>query len=1136
MTRYLSIAKAALASSLLLSLIQAHAQPAYPLGDLNRESSTSSSLPYEDRPWVNLVTARGKGFFFAYHPLHGTELWITDGTPQGTRMVRELQPGVGTELPPQGTGNYQLVAAGETVYFAGSDPQFGTELFKSDGTEAGTVPVMDLIPGLTGANPQVLATNGNTLFFSARTISSRGSELWKTDGSPAGTLRLYEPAPELDGLARRDDGVSPASFVPAGVLNGVLYYPSHTAAVGTELWRSDGSPAGTFLLKDLDPRQGSDGNPRDSFPDGFIKAGNLLYFTATTEDGYELWRTDGTATGTFRLQDFSQGSLEGQPSIPTSSFQNGELYAAALGDLLLFNPRFREGADESTPIVPTLFLTDGTEAGTKLLAPDITIESRPIVAAGKAWFLGTGLISRDPDTYATGIWVADTRSARFIRASPGPLAVVGNLLFHRVDHDALQSSSLETIDTQSELANPPALEWSNVNGYRPTAGFSPLGNQLFFSFDDGIHGSEPWISDGSPSGTKPLLDINASTGGSLNFNRPASNFIVNAGEEFYFRTESHDPNNPILDQSLWVSDGTQLGTTRIPTSLYPVDQSGNVWGAYYDNALFCTMAEIVDFRPRNGEVHRVSNTRSTLLKEIFSITSLEQPVNPGSWPDSFFKAGSYLYFRVYDPEFLEDSSKLLSATTEEYVQLWRTDGTESGTVYLKGFAPGPQYSLGPVRFFDLNGTLLFLSVLDNPDSFQWWTSDGTASGTKLLLSTALPIRAPKQVGAKVFYFLDKTLWVTDGTLQGTHQVADIGPWPGFSPGNERFEDNPMVAYQDRLFFDGQGIGSSNSGIFSSDGTSAGTKLEIPGIRTARNFSVAGGFLYFTTDGNGPEPWNPNQPAFSSLLSTCEIWRTDGTLAGTKQIYNEPFDRDDPSSIMQMIAVDDVLLLIKRDTTHGLELWRSDGTREGTTLLQDIHPGPSSAFESPVLSLNGITRNHFIFPALTERGIEPWSLPRQSLHVAAPTLVVGSTNITASVGQALSIPISQVSGAPATFAAHNLPPGLRIDPQSGLLSGTPTFRGKYRVTVDAKNSGATRSLKLTLDIRDLPITRIKATWDSVNSLRLSFEGNPASTYVLETSPNLLNWEPLRENVTTTTQITLQASELSAPQRFFRLRSK
>ena len=117
----------------------------------------------------------------------------------------------------------ELTAIGTTVFFRATDTAFDTELWKSDGTEAGTVRVKDI--NTAGSSfPLNLAGVGGTLFFST-TDSTNDIELWKSDGTQAGTVRVADINPSGSSL--------PVEFTDVA---GTLFFTAVGAQVGRELW------------------------------------------------------------------------------------------------------------------------------------------------------------------------------------------------------------------------------------------------------------------------------------------------------------------------------------------------------------------------------------------------------------------------------------------------------------------------------------------------------------------------------------------------------------------------------------------------------------------------------------------------------------------------------------------------------------------------------------------------------------------------------------------------------------------------------------------------------------------------------------------------------------------------------------
>jgi ELWxxDGT repeat protein len=238
----------------------------------------------------------------------------------------------------------QLVRTGGTTFFVADTPSTGTELWKTDGTEAGTVLVKDIRPGLLGSRPSELTKVDGTLFLNADD-GKNGFELWKSDGTAAGTVLVKDLRSGLDAFGL------PASSVPTGLLNvsGTLFFGADDGKNGSELWKSDGTAAGTVLVKDIRPHD-SFGLPASSEPADFANVMGTLFFRANDgRSGFELWKSNGTPEGTTLVRDIAPGAAGCRPSELTP-----------VNERLFF--RAFDAASGSE-----LWNSDGTAAGTVLV-------------------------------------------------------------------------------------------------------------------------------------------------------------------------------------------------------------------------------------------------------------------------------------------------------------------------------------------------------------------------------------------------------------------------------------------------------------------------------------------------------------------------------------------------------------------------------------------------------------------------------------------------------------------------------------------------------------------------------------------------------------------------------------------------
>ena len=112
----------------------------------------------------------GTLFFTANDGTNGHELWKSDGTAAGTVLVKDIYPGSGNSFA---RFSVNLTNVGGTLFFTANDGVNGTELWKSDGTAAGTVLVKDINPGSSSSYPRYLTNVGGTLFFTANDGTTR---------------------------------------------------------------------------------------------------------------------------------------------------------------------------------------------------------------------------------------------------------------------------------------------------------------------------------------------------------------------------------------------------------------------------------------------------------------------------------------------------------------------------------------------------------------------------------------------------------------------------------------------------------------------------------------------------------------------------------------------------------------------------------------------------------------------------------------------------------------------------------------------------------------------------------------------------------------------------------------------------
>lgn len=239
-----------------------------------------------------LTSYRGALYFAATNE-EDRYLWVTDGTASGTTLVSTIDPPLDAEVV-SAINPTDLTVAGDSLYFVaeGDDGElgYGREVWASDGTATGTAPVADINPGLLSSIPLALTEVGDELYFRAITVDS-GFEVWHSDGTTDGTQQVRDINPGPDGSTLNGD------FTNVGItdVGGVAYFRATDGVHGEELWRSDGTEAGTQLVADLNP-----GAP-SSAPLHLAAVDDTLYLSLDDGvTGWELWRL-GPELGTSDL-------------------------------------------------------------------------------------------------------------------------------------------------------------------------------------------------------------------------------------------------------------------------------------------------------------------------------------------------------------------------------------------------------------------------------------------------------------------------------------------------------------------------------------------------------------------------------------------------------------------------------------------------------------------------------------------------------------------------------------------------------------------------------------------------------------------------------------------------------------------
>mgnify|MGYP004443932753 FL=1 len=243
-----------------------------------------------------------KAFFAASDEANGEELWVTDGTPEGTHMVKDICPGAGSGNP------CYLGRLNDKVLFSAYTEGEGQEVWVSDGTEEGTMQLADCYMFGDGDPKAFMQMNEKQAIFVA--IDDESAEynpdgaqywLWVTDGTKDGTHRVVSADGESEHQANcifpgKDNTTLHTAYCRVGRR---VFFKADTTdgMIGEEVWVTDGTEEGTYLVMDInwEPNQ-STGGTCSAGIDNFENYKNeKLFFCAWTPSyGGEPWCTDGT--------------------------------------------------------------------------------------------------------------------------------------------------------------------------------------------------------------------------------------------------------------------------------------------------------------------------------------------------------------------------------------------------------------------------------------------------------------------------------------------------------------------------------------------------------------------------------------------------------------------------------------------------------------------------------------------------------------------------------------------------------------------------------------------------------------------------------------------------------------------------
>lgn len=665
---------------------------------------TNRDLGIQDNDIIQEVFEyNGKIFFSAFHETFGIEPWVTDGTVEGTMVLKDIAAGEDNSHP-QG-----FMVFKDKLYFVANDKISGYEIWESDGTSEGTLRLTDINGGgsILSQDKTFLKLDNMFLFYAHH--PDYGSELWKSNGTLEGTSLVSDI---YEGKA------SSNSVFTGGVINGKAYFIANDNISGYEIWESDGTSEGTKLVEDL--REGRDNT--FAYNSGKLSFGKTkIYFIGYDEDiKPNLWAYD-TLSETF--------SYLGNMSL------SRDFYLDPSGEGIVFYG--------NNSVISGLWRSDGTQLGTNLITSEIrssntsTYDDSLIILEDKIFF------SAKDSVNGVELWVSDLTNEGTnlfkdfnltYSSSPSDFIEINDKVFFsasqgiRVYKKTNDSNSFIPVQVTGHGTDDPPF-------------FLKFGNQLVFAGRTTKYGYELWISDGTLEGTKMIKDI--WPGGS---NGITKNDIVVLGNKIFF--SANDGTN---GYEIWISDGTEEGTKMIKDIVPGANNNGTAPYGSYPQQLMALNENVYFYgihqdNSNNNSLFKTDGTEAgTQLLLEFYIRHMELVGDKiaifGKDPESSTNSPYFLwYYDTVSGDFQNSNimvsydyqinSKVLNNELYfignkegEQSYLYKTDGTLNGTI--------PIYQTS-YKIITACGELIYLGTGNSWDTQILMRSDGTTEGTYIL--------------------------------------------------------------------------------------------------------------------------------------------------------------------------------------------------------------------------------------------------------------------------------------------------------------------------------------------------------------------------------------------------------------------
>jgi ELWxxDGT repeat protein len=693
----------------------------------------------------NPVTLAGIIIFYTFN--NGLNVWKSDGTVAGTILIGNINNFAFSQIEIGAVSSYSnrsVVLNNETYIFVPKTVNYSSyslELWKTDGQSL--TMVKEISPNSGGyANIYNLTEKNGKILFNYGEY-----QFWVSDGTATGTINVktFNSGIPIEYSKRK-----------WGYLNGYYYFgASENSTHG--LWKSDGTVIGTTKAYD------------NLSPEYFFETNSNLYFVANRT---ELWRTDGTSSGTAQIPNYPIDNETPNSGIHLLIYP--EIFKNSANQLLLKGWDVQNGYElwkSNSTIENSTLLSNLATKTNSSLASDVKCKINGI------WFFN-GVNDKGAELWKTDGTPAGTQMVTDLNVGAkntiisAMTSMQGILYFiasgaderthvYRSDGTATGTYEISTGVIQDEIVS----DGSKIYFIANSDTGSYVGNSI------------PWVSDGTVQGTRPI---------------PFS--LSNQGITPQFACKLTIANNKIFfveRYRIWT------GNSNFINPIYNLPSTGKPY----------LPISLIEFNQKIYMIASVNNSYSDALFETDGTEAgtkivKEFPSDYVSNSSNFYfeKTNNKLYFRELNYENINNRK----------INLWCSDGTNAGTIKLREL--GTDYIVGSLRSRTIdNQLILFIDSYAPSDSIRAWSTDGTVNGTNLIFKQKATPNGVVSIGKnqnKIFFscydqnrFFE--IWQTDGTAFGTFRIGQNQQYqppmqPSFFPISPKY--NNILDFNQRLVF------------------------------------------------------------------------------------------------------------------------------------------------------------------------------------------------------------------------------------------------------------------------------------------------------------------------------------------------